>query len=102
VEVAVMKRDRAFLDSAAVAGGLEDADETVVDLAGDERRTLREREAEQPPCRLVGDEDAPVRIESHDARVEQESKCPDHRQAVRAGKQVDRVPCLHPGEYKLG
>ena len=86
VEVAVVQGDRTLLDTPALPRGIEQTDEPVVDLAGNEVRTLDEREAELAAGRLIGEQDATARIEADDAGIEQQSHRPKHVDAPGAGK----------------
>ena len=78
VEVAVVQGDRALLDTAALARRVEQPDDAVVDLAGDEIRSLGERQPEQTAGRLVGEQHSSLSVETDDARVKEQSHGPEH------------------------
>ena len=78
VEVTIVQRDRALLDASALARGVEQTDEAIVDLAGDEIRSLDERQSEQPPGGFVGEQHLSLGIETHDAGVEEQPHGPEH------------------------
>ena len=78
VEVPVVQGDRALLDTAALARGVEQPDDPVVDLAGDKIRSFGERQPEQTPGRLIGEQHSSLSVETHDARVKEEPHGPEH------------------------
>ena len=78
VEVAIVQRDRALLDVAALTRGIEQADEPVVHLGGDEIRALDEWKTEQAARGLVGQEHPALSIEFDDAGIKEKPHRPQH------------------------
>jgi hypothetical protein len=78
VEVPVVQRDRALLDTSAPACLVEQPDDAIVDLAVDKIRSLDERQPEQPPGRFVGEQHLSPGVETHDPRVEEQPHGPEH------------------------
>ena len=99
-EVAIVELDRALLDATALARRLDHADEPVVNLAGDECRSLIEIETEQAARGFVGEQHAAVGVEADDPGIEQEADRAQHRHAVSTGVQIAHADHLHPIEYR--
>jgi hypothetical protein len=78
VEIAVVQRDRTLFDMPALARGVEQADQPVVDLAGDEVRAIRERKAQQPARGFIGEEHPATGVETDNAGVEEQPHGSQH------------------------
>ena len=70
---------------AALTRGIEQADEPVVDLGGDEIRALDEWKTEQPAGGLVGEEHPALGIETDDAGIKEKPHRPKHVDAPETG-----------------
>ncbi len=100
VEIPVVEGDGALLDTPALAGGVEQPYEPVVDLAGDEVRAFDKRKPEQAASGFIGKQYPALGIEADDAGVEQQSHGSEHVDAPRSGEKVDAAQRLHRREYR--